>query len=112
MRSTKYSAIENLFNKKEELILWEYNNNLIFTSNKKSPIPSEYFIWSSDQVIAKVRIAKYLFIEGTFHHPVGFSQILIIIFKDMVTSKYLPCFYLITSKKKEIIYDKALNKMM
>ena len=44
LRFTKYSAIENLVNKKEELILWEYNNNLIFTSNKKSPIPSEYFI--------------------------------------------------------------------
>ena len=27
LRFTKYSAIENRFNKNEELILWEYNNS-------------------------------------------------------------------------------------
>ena len=35
LRFTKYSAIENRFNKNEELILWEYNNSSIFTCNKK-----------------------------------------------------------------------------
>ena len=112
LRFTKYSAIENRFNKKEELILWEYNNSSIFTSNKKNPIPSEYFIWSSDQMIARSRLAKHLFIDGTFHHPVGFSQLLIIIFKDIVTSKYLPCFYILMSNKTEIIYDMIFKSII
>ena len=37
LRFTKYNAIENRFNKNNELILWEYNNSPIFTSNKKNP---------------------------------------------------------------------------
>ena len=36
LRFTKYSAVENRFNKNGELILWEYNNSAIFTSKKKS----------------------------------------------------------------------------
>ena len=59
LRFTKYCAIENRYNKNKELILWEYNNSAIFTSNKKNPIQSEYFIWSSDQMIARARIAIY-----------------------------------------------------
>ena len=37
LRFTKYNAIENGYNKNNELILWEYNNNAIFISNKKTP---------------------------------------------------------------------------
>ena len=36
LRFTKYNAIENRYNKNKELILWEYNNSAIFTSNKKT----------------------------------------------------------------------------
>ena len=35
LRFTKYNAIENRYNKNNELILWEYNNSAIFISNKK-----------------------------------------------------------------------------
>ena len=115
LRFTKYNAIENRYNKNKELILWEYNNSAIFTSNKKNPFPSEYFIWSSDLMIARARFTKHLFIDGTFHHPVGFAQLLIIIFKDIITSHYLPCFYILMSNKTEILYDlvfKALNRIL
>ena len=61
LRFTKYNAIENRYNKNNELILWEYNNNVIFTSNKKNPIPSEYFIWTSNQMIERARLSKHLF---------------------------------------------------
>ena len=105
LRFTKYNAIENKFNKDNELILWEYNNVGIFTSNKKLPIPSEYFIWSSNQIIARSRLSNHLFIDGTFHHPEKYSQLLIILFKDIVTSEYYPCFYILMSNKTEILYD-------
>ena len=105
LRFTKYNSIENRYNKNNELILWEYNNSPIYTSNKKNPIPSEYFIWSTSQIISRTRLTSHLFIDGTFHHPSGFSQLLIIIFKDIVTSDYLPGFYILMSNKTEILYD-------
>ena len=111
LRFTKYNAIENRYNKNNELILWEYNNSAIFISNKKNPVPNEYFIWSSDQMIARARISHHLFIDGTFHHPVGFAQLLIIIFKDIVTAKYLPCFYILMSNRTEISYDLVFNSI-
>ena len=104
LRFTKYNAIENRYNKNKELILWEYNNSAIFTSSKKEPYPSEYFIWSSNQMIARARLTHHLFIDATFHHPIGYQQLLIIIFKDIVTSEYFPCFYILMSNKTEILY--------
>ena len=74
LRFTKYNSLENRINKNNELILWEYNNSAIFTSNKKNPIPSEYFIWTKNQIIARVRISNHIFIDGTFHHPINYSQ--------------------------------------
>ena len=55
-------------------------------------------------VIARTRITKHLFIDGTFHHPINFAQLLIIIFKDTVTSEYIPGFYILMSNKTEILY--------
>ena len=48
LRFTKYNAIENKFNKNNELILWDYTNTLIYTSNKKTQyfkdiITKEYY---------------------------------------------------------------------
>ena len=88
LRFTKYNAVENRYNKRNELILWEDNNCAIFTSNKKYPIPSEYFIWTSNSIISRARMTKHLFIDATFHHPDIYSQLLIIIFKDIIIPDY------------------------
>ena len=37
LRFTKYNALENWYNKSNELILWENNNSALFNSNKKEP---------------------------------------------------------------------------
>ena len=111
LRFTKYNAIENKYNKNNELRLWEYNNSAIYISNKKNPINNEYFIWTSDQIIARARIANHLFIDGTFHHPINFTQLLIIIFKDIISSEYIPGFYILMSNKTEIIYDMVMKSL-
>ena len=67
-------------------------NTAIYTSNKKNEVPAEYFIWSSNQMITGARIANHLFIYGTFHYPINYAQLLIILFKDSIISKFLPCF--------------------
>jgi hypothetical protein len=106
LRFTKYNAIEHKYSKINELIFFcEYNNCAIYTSNKKYPISSEYFIWSSSQIIARARNTLHLFIDATFHHPVGYGKLLIIIFKDIITSDYLPCFFILMSNKTEILYN-------
>ena len=56
-------------------------------------------------MIARGRLTKHLYIDGTFHHPVGYTQLLIIIFKDIVTSEYLSVCYILISNKIEILYD-------
>ena len=102
---TKYNALENRNDKNKELILWEYNNRAIFTSYKKNPIQSEYFIWTINQIISRLRISNHWFVDATFHHPIGYVQLLIIIFKDIITSEFYPSFYNLMSNKMEIIYD-------
>ena len=56
-------------------------------------------------MIARAQLLHHLFIEGTFHHPIGYEQLLIIIFKDIVTAEYFPSFYILMSNKTEILYD-------
>ena len=56
-------------------------------------------------MVARSRISKHLFIDGTFHHPVNYAQLLIILFKDTIISQYIPCFYVLISNKTEIMYD-------
>ena len=105
LKFTKYNAIEHRYNKNNELILWDYVNTVIYTGNKKKEVPSEYFIWSSNQMIARARISNHLFIDGTFHHPINYAQLLIILFKDVIISEYIPCFYVLMTNKTEVMYD-------
>ena len=85
MRFTKYNALENRNNKKDELILWDYENTVIYSSNKKQPLKAEYYIWTSDPYISRWRKSNHLFIDGTLHHTKDFWQLLIIIFKVIIT---------------------------
>ena len=56
-------------------------------------------------MISRARISNHLFIDGTFHHPINFAQLLIILFKDVLLSQYIPCFYILMSNKSGILYD-------
>ena len=39
LKFTKYNALENRYNKLNELILWDYVNTVIYSSNKKKKFP-------------------------------------------------------------------------
>ena len=65
-------------------------------------------------MVARARVSNHLFIDGTFHHPKIFGQLLIVLFKDIINSNYLPCFYILMSNKTEILYDlvfKSIKKI-
>ena len=52
LRFTKFNAIINQYNKEGELILWKRKNTIIYLSNKKNQIPSEYYIRSGNAMIS------------------------------------------------------------
>ena len=56
-------------------------------------------------------MSKHFFIDGTFHHPLGYSQLLIIIFKDIITADYIPGFYILMSNRTEILYNMAFKSV-
>ena len=56
-------------------------------------------------MIARCRKSNHLFIDGTFHHPKDFIQLLLLIFKDIITANYYPGFYCLMSNKTEELYD-------
>ena len=56
-----------------------------------------------------------LFIGGAFHHSINFAQLLLIIFKDVISFDYIPGFYISISNKSEILYFmvfKSLKKIL
>ena len=56
-------------------------------------------------MIVRCRKSNNLFIDGTFHHPKDFIQLLLLIFKDIITANYYPGFYCLMSNKTEELYD-------
>jgi hypothetical protein len=83
-----YISLNIYYNADNDIILWDYRNPIIYVPNKKHSITSENFIWSHDQLISRARVEKNFYIDGTFHHPKYFSQILIIIIKDVIINEY------------------------
>ena len=44
-------------------------------------------------------------IDSTFHNPKNYEQLMIILFKDIISFKMLPAFFILMSHKNEILYD-------
>ena len=51
-------------------------------NTKKKLIKNEYIIWSNSENIMRIAKSKIWFIDGTFHHPPDFEQLLILMYKD------------------------------
>ena len=63
-------------------------------------------------MISRARISNHLFVDCTFHHPINFGQLLIILFKDAIISQYNPYFYILMSNKSEILYDLVFKSIL
>ena len=108
----KYNALENTKDKDGNIILWKHENLIIYTSENSKPIQSEYFIWSSDDMIARARESHHYFIDATWHIPKGFNQLLIVLFKDIIIKEKLPVFYILMSNRKEELYKKIFDSIL
>ena len=49
----------------------------------------------------RLKASKHIFIDGTFHHPPGFYQMLIIMYKDIIIDLKIPALYILLNSKKE-----------
>ena len=58
-----------------------------------------------------MRKRKNYFIDSTFHHPPEFTQMLIIMYKDILTNIKVPGFYCLLNSKKEILYNLVLESI-
>ena len=70
---------------------------------QKKPILLEYIIWGNDENISRLRLSKNYFIDGTFHHPPEFKQLLIIMYRDIISSQNIPGIYIVINGKFERI---------
>ena len=53
-----------------------------------------------------------MFVCGTFHHPPEFYQIVIIIYKDVITNLKIPGIYILLNSKTELIYDLVFESLI
>lgn len=79
--------------------------------NKKS-----YKIWIfymyKEEIILRGRISLYYFSEGEWYMPKGYGQLYIILFKDFITKKKLPLFYILMSNRWEDLYKKFFSSLI
>ena len=111
-RFNKYSILENTKDKENRLILREYRCIPIEDPNKIHNNNIEYAIWGNMENINRMRKSKNFFIDGTFHHPPEFSQMLIIMYKDIITNLKIPGFYCLLNSKKELLYNYVLESII
>ena len=54
-------------------------------------------------------------IDGTFHHPPDFEQLLILMYKDYITSEKIVGMYILMNRRSENIYDEvfiSINRIL
>ena len=91
------------------MILRDYGVIPINENNKISTSEYEYIIWGNNENISRMRQSKNFFIDGTFHHPEDFKQLMLIMYKDIITGLKIPGLYILLNSKKEMLYNIAFK---
>ena len=84
-RFDKTSALSNIYDYKHRLLIREFRNIYVYVKEKKNPVLLDYIIWGNDENISRMRVSKNLFIDATFHHPPEYKELLIFMYKDLIT---------------------------
>ena len=85
-RFKKISVLDNPKDYNNRLILREYRTIYTQEEKKKEPQKIEYIIWANEENLRRIRISNHYFIDSTFHHPVEYKQLLIIMYHDIVSN--------------------------
>ena len=68
-------------------------------------------IYATNKNINRLAAAEHWYLDGTFIHPPGFRQILLIMYLDIITNKTIPGVFCLLNSKKEILYSKVLDSV-
>ena len=109
---TKASVLYNKYDYEQRLILREYKTISVQTERKNQPINYEYIIWANDENINRISKSNHLFIDGTFHHPIEFKLMLIIMYKDILTELKIPGIYILMNSKNEELYNMVFEDVI
>ena len=85
---------------------------LYFEEDKCKPLLNIYALWINDISISHIRKSKNFFIDNTWYLSDGFAQILIILYKDIITNDKLPCCFIIMNNKKFNLFKKVLEAFL
>ena len=85
-RFKKISVLDNPKDYDDRLILTEYRTIYTQEEKNKEPQKIEYIIWANEENLRRIRISNHYFIDSTFHHPVEYKQLLIIMYHDIVSN--------------------------
>lgn len=101
--------------------MYDYHNRLILrdfrsifkqNESKKNISSFEYIIWANEENLQRIRKTNHLYIDGTFHHPKDFKQLLIIMYKDIITSLKIPGVYILMNGFSQDLYDLVFNSLI
>ena len=70
----------------------------------------DYIILGNNENIARIRKFKYFFLDCTFHHPHEYKQLMILIYRDIITNQNIPGMYILLKGKYEKFYDICFTK--
>ena len=110
-RFNKTAVLFNPYDYQNRLILREYRTLYIIKDGKNKPSLLEYIIWSNEENIKRIRKEKQYFIDSTFHHLPEIKQLLIIMYKDIITDLKIPGIYILMNEKSENLYDIVFNSI-
>ena len=79
--------------------------------NKKNPVLLDYIIWANNENISRIRISNVLFLDGTFHHPKEYKQLLVLMFNDLITNQNIPGIFILINGKYEKFYEIVFQSM-
>ena len=112
LRFSKAGALLDIKDYENRLILRDFRNIPIETSNNTKHKSSKYIIWCNGENIKRLRVSKNLFVDSTFHHPPEYHQLLVIMYKDIVTSLKIPGIYILMNSKEEYLYDLVFQSIL
>ena len=109
---TKFACLKNQFDYNNNLILREFRTVNSESDNNKNSLQLDYIICCNNENLKRIRKSRHLYIDVTFHHPPDYKQILIIMYKDIITNLKIPAFFILMNVKKEIYYNIVVESII
>ena len=94
-RFNKSTVWDNKYDYQNRLILRDYRSIYAESAPHNKIKCFEYIIWANDENIKRIRKSKHYYLDGTFHHPKEFKQLLILMYKDIITDLKILGIYII-----------------